>query len=210
MWSVCYEHEGAFSSWHRALVFIGQDPDSDIVSSKFQSISHVLEPTAQTLLLEDITPKTAFSTQLPPESLEASVSPPTIPPVWSQPLSNSLHLQQNSLGQHGLCHYCPQFWLSHSECIFMMSIGTQDCKENEQLHSSFQELKSHIQGHWLGSGIPCSVCQNYFFHHLWTLQRLSNVNLQDLRNGQIKMELEQEVMALRNHVRENHMGSWHK
>ena len=149
--------------------------------------------------------KAPFSTQPPPESLEASSN--TIP-VWSQALCNPPHCQQDSLGQHGPCPYCPQYWLTHSECIFMTSPGTQDCKENEQLHNSFQQLKSHIQGHWLaGSGTPCSVCQSYFFHHLWTLQRLSNVNLQDLRNGKIRMELEQEVMALRKHVQENHMGS---
>ena len=168
-------------TWH-PVVFTAQDPDLNI-----------------------IIPKTEFPIQLLPEGLEASVSPPTIPPACPQALrNNSLPHQRNSLRQYGSCPHCQQLWLTHSECIVMTSTNTQG---NKQLHNSFQELKSHIQGHWFGSSIPCSVCQDYLFDHLWTLQRLSNINLQDLRSGQITMKLEQEVMALRNHVRENHMGS---
>lgn len=175
------------------------------MSGNSQSISHFPKPTAQAMLLpEGAISKSAFPQPLPSERVGALVSPSTISPTYSQVLgSNSLHLQRDILGQHEPCPHCSQLWLAHSECIFVTGNGTQERKE---LHSSFQELKSHIQGHWLLSSTPCSVCQDYFFYHLLTLQLLQNVNLQDLRSGQIKMALRQEVMELRKHVRENHMG----
>ncbi|KAF8427028.1 hypothetical protein EV426DRAFT_591265 [Tirmania nivea] len=180
--------------------------DIDLLPGFPQTISHFSEPTA---VAGDATPETASASQILPENLvQNSVSLPTIQTPWPQVLdSNQFRLQQNSLEQYKPCSDCPQLWLSHCECIFASCNVSHDFKENDLLHRSFQDLKRHIQEHWIGSGISCSVCQNHFFYHLLNLQLLSKANAEDLRHSQIRMDFRQDVITFRNHVRENHRGS---
>ena len=126
------------------------------------------KPTAEAQLLqEDASPKNVSPMQLFPESqayqVDNSRSPrPTVQARHPQALANNLHhVQQDRFGEDESCPQCSQFWFIHCECIFAT---TQDCEGNGQhpLHTSFQNLKRHIQEHWAASGTPCCLCQNHF------------------------------------------------
>ena len=174
------------------------------------AVSPTSVPTAQAQILrEDVAPEELVPGTQAHRIDNLSFSPPTAQSRCLQVLGdNPFHPQQNHFGEDE-CPYCSQIWLTHCECIFETSIGTQNCREvyncQHQLHTSFQELKKHIQEHWVASGTSCCLCQNHFSHHLLDLQLLSKVNSEDPRHWQIRMDLRQGVFALRKHVRDRHM-----
>ena len=174
------------------------------------AMSPASKPTAVAQFLQGGVPKHVYPLQQLPEAQvhqadNSHVPPPTIQARCPQALGNNQpYLQQNHSGD---CPHCSRLWLAHSECIFEASIATQDCNENGQhrLRTSFQELKVHVQEHWIASGTSCCLCQDHFSDHLLALQLLSKVNLEDPRHWQIRMDLRQGVSVFRKHVRERHI-----
>ncbi|RPB19964.1 hypothetical protein L211DRAFT_895538 [Terfezia boudieri ATCC MYA-4762] len=161
------------------------------------------------MLQEDVSPKNVCLVQLPETQayqLSNSLFPsPTVQTRYSW-VVDDYPLQQNRSREDESCPHCSELWFTHCECIFSMRSITQDCKENgqHQLHTSFQELKKHIQEHWVASGASCCLCQNHFSDHLLDLQLLSKVNAEDPRQWQIGLELREGVFAFRKHIREKH------
>ncbi|KAF8427025.1 hypothetical protein EV426DRAFT_707266 [Tirmania nivea] len=209
-----FSNSAHFPAHVQPIICTRQGPHLDSISAPVipHTISLTSKPTTEAQQLqEDVSPKDVYPLQLLAKAQVHQIHnspfpPPTVQAQCPRVLDdNPLHLQQNSFGDES-CPHCSQLWFTHCECIFATSLVTRDCKEKgpHQLHASFQELKNHIQEHWIESGASCCLCQNLFSDHLLDLQLLPKVNSEDPRHWQIRMDLRQGVFAFRKHVREKH------
>jgi len=150
----------------------------------------------------------AIKTQLPVvlnPSLDMNQMITSISPMTHQetPLVNtSVEVHQYAHNRPSRCDRCSGIWCTYLECIIRASLSREDDQKQNQLQSSYDDLRHHIQEHLRNSYTTCSLCEDLFFHHM--LQRQLLFSVHSAEAGEIRLAMGTNLMYLRKHVEEVH------